>query len=301
MILMSIKSVKHKLIDFLFAFVSDLSRISVMTYLFDRNLKVQRNIAYKTDVQTNQLIRLDCIESTKFKNKKPIIVHVHGGGFKDFSKESHSHVAAKFAKLGYYVVNINYRLIPKFPYPAALEDLSDAMIWIHKNLEKTKVDLNNIYMVGESAGANLILAYVLTQLNLKEKILPKKIILSCGLFDVSTRAVKFRSSIVKERINLMRTRYLNKNANQNDYIDLLSYLENKNEISDEFPNSLIQIGTKDVLFEQSILLNDILLKLNCNVTLKQYKDRGHALHAIPFAKGNEQIYVDMNDFLKNSN
>lgn len=291
-------SLKHKLIDLLFALASYLSRITVITYLFDRNLSVQRNITYKTDVHTNQSIRLDCIESTKYKHKKPIIVHIHGGGFKDFSKDTHSHVAAKLARMGYYVVNINYRTIPPNPYPASLDDVRDAMQWVYANLNNTKVDINEVYMLGESAGANLILAYVLSQLEHKDENIPKKLILSCGLFEVSTRAVNLRSTIVAERLKLMRARYIKNAKNNFKYIDLLSTLESYKNVFQSFPKTLIQIGTNDVLYEQSILLNEAMKKLKCDVELKEYKGRGHALHAIPFAKGNDKIYTDMNEFLK---
>src|SRR5262245_32815181 len=51
----------------------------------------------------------------------PCVLYVHGGSFRILSKESHFMMATEFAKAGYVVFNINYRLAPRHLFPAAIE------------------------------------------------------------------------------------------------------------------------------------------------------------------------------------
>ena len=41
----------------------------------------------------------------------------HGGGFSMLSKDTHWLMAMMFARRGYVVFNVNYRLAPQWPYP----------------------------------------------------------------------------------------------------------------------------------------------------------------------------------------
>ena len=58
----------------------------------------------------------------------PVIFYIHGGAFRSLSKDTHWVMGRNFARAGYLVVNINYRLAPKDPYPAAIEDVCSAWL-----------------------------------------------------------------------------------------------------------------------------------------------------------------------------
>ena len=53
------------------------------------------------------------------------------------------------------VVNFNYRLSPQNKYPAAIEDVAYLIRYIHENAQTLGIDMDNFYMVGDSAGAQL--------------------------------------------------------------------------------------------------------------------------------------------------
>ncbi|CAE6436610.1 unnamed protein product [Rhizoctonia solani] len=54
------------------------------------------------------------------------------------------------------VVSVEYRLAPEHPYPAALDDSWDALLWLRKSgADELGVDPNRIALMGASAGANL--------------------------------------------------------------------------------------------------------------------------------------------------
>lgn len=89
----------------------------------------------------------------------PVIVSVHGGGWVYGSKEVYQYYCMSLCQRGFAVVNFNYRLAPESPYPAALEDTAAVFKWVEANVAQYGMDANNIFAVGDSAGANLLALY----------------------------------------------------------------------------------------------------------------------------------------------
>ena len=89
---------------------------------------------------------------------RPAVMYVHGGAFCMLSKDTHRVMAMPFAKRGYVVFNINYRLGPVHTYPAPLEDATDALLWVQANAARYGADPDRLILAGESAGANLVTA-----------------------------------------------------------------------------------------------------------------------------------------------
>src|SRR5881396_1007685 len=87
----------------------------------------------------------------------PIAIIIHGGGFvRGTSKNNSEAYCADFlAPAGYAVFSINYRLAPKFPYPAMVEDVERAIRYIRYNARRWKADPKRIALVGGSAGGYL--------------------------------------------------------------------------------------------------------------------------------------------------
>ena len=59
------------------------------------------------------------------------------------------------AKKGYTVVCVNYRLSPDVLYPSQVQDVMAAYKWIYDNADSYNIDLERVYVTGESAGGNL--------------------------------------------------------------------------------------------------------------------------------------------------
>jgi predicted esterase len=101
------------------------------------------------------------------EKKRPALIWVHGGGYSAGDKASGvaTDIGPTFAKLGYVVASINYRLIssgcggsnirPECAIAAfnAQHDAQAAVRWLRANAARCRIDPARIAMGGESAGA----------------------------------------------------------------------------------------------------------------------------------------------------
>ncbi len=87
----------------------------------------------------------------------PVAIIIHGGGYVGGTSKNNSeaYCADFLAPAGYAVFSINYRLAPKYPYPAMVEDVERAIRYIRRNAKKWQADPNRIALVGGSAGGYL--------------------------------------------------------------------------------------------------------------------------------------------------
>ena len=88
----------------------------------------------------------------------PLIVMLHGGGFVVGTLESEQINCRQFShNFGAVCVNVDYRLAPEHPFPAAPNDTWDAVKWCADNAtSKLKADPSKGFLVGgTSAGGNL--------------------------------------------------------------------------------------------------------------------------------------------------
>lgn len=83
-----------------------------------------------------------------------VVLYVHGGGFVSCSAATHRPIAAALARYSRRrVLNIDYRLAPEHPFPAAPDDVLAAYEW----LLATGTSADTIAVAGDSAGGNLVL------------------------------------------------------------------------------------------------------------------------------------------------
>lgn len=93
------------------------------------------------------------------------VIHISGSGWTkplglDAGLLNHQgHVkleCAALVKAGYTIFSINHRAVPRFPYPAAVEDAQRAVRFIRYHAKKYQIDPNRIGAVGGSSGGHLV-------------------------------------------------------------------------------------------------------------------------------------------------
>ena len=136
----------------------------------------------------------------------PVIVNVHGGGFVYGTKEIYKRYCMDLARRGFTVVNINYRLAPRWKFPTPLEDIHNALIWLSKDPRRYHADRSRVFMVGDSAGGQLASQYAAMLTNPEYMALfglraedhdlrLSAVGLNCGLYDMRSVATSHRQGL----------------------------------------------------------------------------------------------------------
>jgi len=85
-------------------------------------------------------LKLDIYLPKTVKGKLPLIVWIHGGGWKYGNKSSAFAAAALLLPKGYAVAGINYRLSHDSIFPAQLNDCKAAIRFLKANAQKYNID-----------------------------------------------------------------------------------------------------------------------------------------------------------------
>ena len=91
--------------------------------------------------------------NAKAGERRPVILHTHGGGFVLGSAAGDVPTLQVLAQaLDCVIVTVEYRLAPETPFPGSLEDNYAGLKWLHANADELGVDRSRIALAGESAG-----------------------------------------------------------------------------------------------------------------------------------------------------
>lgn len=103
--------------------------------------------------------KVDVYKPTRgMEGKRPGLLLIHGGGWKDGSRKSTVRVyAIPFLREGFVVASIDYRLSGVAKAPAAVSDALEALKWFKNEAKRWNVDDNRIVVMGASAGGHLAL------------------------------------------------------------------------------------------------------------------------------------------------
>ncbi len=127
--------------------------------------QVPDNLTYLPDqVYSNahENLAADFLRPKDAQQPLPLIVMVHGGGFRAGKRQSKIPQAIRLAQNGYAVATISYGLAPKYPFPAAVQDVKTAIRFFRSNASKFGIDPSRIGVTGDSAGGHLVLMLGLT-------------------------------------------------------------------------------------------------------------------------------------------
>lgn len=116
-------------------------------------VSVIKDIPYVSD--GNKYHMLDIYAPEGNLEKLPVIIQIHGGGLMYAEKEINRIYCSRLAARGYIVIAINYRLCPEVIYPSQVQDVMASYRWVAENGANYNCDLDNVFVVGDSAGGQL--------------------------------------------------------------------------------------------------------------------------------------------------
>jgi acetyl esterase len=280
-----------------------------------REVSITRNVSYGEGGKEHLL---DVYSPKDAQGPCPVVLYVHGGGFRILSKDTHWMMGLAFASRGYIVFNINYRLAPKHPYPAAFEDVCQAVTWVQENAAEYGGDASRLLLAGESAGANLITALTIActyrrdepwaQKIFESQMMPLAVMPACGMFQVSDpERIKRRKPKLKnwvaDRIEQVSTSYLGKGLGEirsGDFglADPVIVLEGREKPERELPPFFLSCGTRDPILDDTRRLGAALQRHGTDVEMKFYEGAGHAFHALLWKDDARLCWRDHFEFLE---
>lgn len=142
---------------------------------------IERDIVYGHS--HNEELTAD-VYCPQFGENHPIILFIHGGGWKAGSKEMFQEYGPYLANKGFFAVSIDYHLsTPEQPtWPLVMDDVNQALSWLVEEAPmKWNINADKISVIGESCGAQLALLLALEH-QARDKI--QAIVGVYGVYDV---------------------------------------------------------------------------------------------------------------------
>jgi len=244
---------------------------------------------------------------------RPVVMYVHGGRFARLSKDTHWIFNLIFARRGYVVMSINYRLAPKHRFPAAVEDVCLAWRWLHQNAAQYGGDRDRMIVAGESAGANLSTALTLAACYRRpepfaravfdETPVPRAVMPACGMLQVSNpERFAVRSAFMMDRLHEVAEDYLHGvrvDAERGlDLADPVVALERAEAPERPLPAFFAPCGTWDVLIDDTRRLKAALERLKVRCEARYYPRGFHAFHGFVFTPSARQCWREAFGFLR---
>ena len=206
-----------------------------------------------------------------------VVVYFHGGGYCMGSLNTHRGLVARISQLANLrVLSVDYRLAPEHPHPAAVED---AVTAYHFVLDQG-IAPERIALAGDSAGGGLSVAALLS---IRDRGLPLP---ACGVGisawtdmtasgdSIKTKAAEDPMIGDGDALRLMIDAYMGKDGDRKAplaspiFADLAS-----------LPPLLLQVGSAEVLLDDSTRLAERAESAGVDVTLKVWRDMFHVWHA----------------------
>jgi acetyl esterase len=273
---------------------------------------VARNVPYRGGGDRAHLLDV-YTPAEKSAAPRPCVLYVHGGSFRILSKESHFMMATEFAKAGYVVFNINYRLAPRHPFPAAVEDVADAYRWVVENAQRWGADPKRLVVAGESAGGNLTVATAIMATYERPEpyarrvyqlgVVPKAIVPLCGILQVTrhSRGEQPLSAFIQDRIDAAGEYYLGDGRTDphDDYAlaDPILVLEGGRPVR-PFPPAFASAGTRDPIHADTLRLEKVLTGWGVENEARIYPGEPHAFQALTFRRRVREQWRALFEFLE---
>lgn len=229
------------------------------------------------------------------ENNQRVLLYIHGGGFLFNPGEAGTLEATLIAGFsGFRVISVDYRMVPDFPFPAALDDVTAAYKALVAEYGATRVGV-----IGSSAGGNLVLA-LMHRAKAEKLPLPAAIapatpwadLTEEGGGDTMQTLEWVDSTLVSYRGYL--TDAARAYAGGRDMAD--PYLSPLRGDFTGFPPAILTSGTRDLFLSLTVLTHRKLRQAGVEAQLHVFEGMSHAQHIDAEAPEAQEAYTEIGAF-----
>lgn len=228
---------------------------------------------------SNRKIKVRIYKNNK-SNHSPLIMYFHGGGFVLGDLDSSDSLCRSLAvNTDSVVISVDYRLSPETPFPGALYDCYDAMLWAITEKNNFGFNSENITVMGTSAGGNLagavsILARDKSFHNISHQVLLNPVINCDTTLDSYSKFGDGSYGLSTDRVNYFWNKYIQNEDNKKNYyaaIDLNDNFEN-------IPPITIVIAEYDCLKDEAVNYGNLMNKNGIECDYKIFEGMNHGFN-----------------------
>lgn len=204
----------------------------------------------------------------------PLIIYFHGGGHLSGSIETHDALCRRIAVSSNAVVlSVGYRLAPEFPYPAGLLDCMAVFEQKVELLKDFRVNINHVFLAGDSAGGNLALSVCHQMKELGDHTI-KGLVLIYPSVDFSMNYESYQRNgegflLTREKVKWYFDNYF---KNGGDRVQASPMYFKHLEL---LPPCYIAAAEYDPLFDEAIAFAKKIKTLGVSVKLEEFKGMIH--------------------------
>ncbi|MFG0250867.1 MAG: alpha/beta hydrolase fold domain-containing protein [Phycisphaeraceae bacterium JB051] len=115
-----------------------------------------RNLVYAT-VDEDRPMKLDLYKLDAATGNEPLVIWIHGGGWRNGSKNNVNPHMLRLVTQGYTVASIDYRLGGIQAHPNHIHDCNAAVRWLKAHANEYGYSVEKVGVAGSSAGGHLAL------------------------------------------------------------------------------------------------------------------------------------------------
>ena len=225
------------------------------------------------------------VSPRRVEKKDAVLLHLHGGAYMSGGLlQSRTLMAPICAAARMRALIFSYRLSPRYPYPAQLQDALQA----YDYLVATGYDPERIFFVGESAGGNLALS-LCRELRRQGRPLPGALALLSPWADLAQQGESYRAlrevdatldpdELMQNGIDFAAGRALTDPDISPVYGDFSG-----------FPPTQIHCGTSEILLSDSLLLEKAMQRDGVDAQLIRWEGMCHVFQAFGFEESKASI------------
>lgn len=253
--------------------------------IFTNHVRTRNSIACEKDIVYDESLPDVCTLDVyypplKGRDKYPVLVDIHGGGWITGDKYWRRGLNRAFADMGLFVVSPNYGLSPRFKYPECVKHIFASFKWICDHADDYRLDLDNVLITGDSAGGQLacLALAIQNKADVRARIgavdSPLRFkggILVCGAYDPDSMA----KNVLSNRMFVEMTGFGRKRICDFKDYDLMNPV---NFVDADFPaDVMIAYGRFDVFVggDEKILLSRLD---ELGIPYREYRAKGAGEH-----------------------